>query len=206
MQVFNERDDTFYECAGWGYGPLPPTVFAETSFRIKNREGGFTPLGSSTGVQGQFKNQDVCGTSGRACTLCMKPRGHVVSLERKWWVSRYHIPTYFLRNACKGSWIFLFFFLHTFHYSFDIRLHPIVREKCKHSNNWSRHYISVGFFTEWFLPPKCLDDTGKDQYTLGETRDTGKDQGHWERLDSLHKHCGLSRKIPQGCSCSHHLP
>ena len=54
MEVFNERDDTFYECAGWDYGPLAPTVFAETSFRIKNREGRFTPLGSSTGVQSQF--------------------------------------------------------------------------------------------------------------------------------------------------------
>ena len=39
--------------------------------------------------------------------LCMKPRGHVVSPERKWWVSRYHTTIRFLRNACTSTWIAL---------------------------------------------------------------------------------------------------
>ena len=67
----------------------------------------------------------------------MKPRGHAVSLERKWWVSRYHTPIRFLRNTCMSTWIFSFLtYIPIF---FDIRLHPFMWEKCQLSNSWSRH-------------------------------------------------------------------
>ena len=62
------------------------------------------------------KNTRTCVAPRSALThLCMKPRGHAVSLERKWGVSRYHTPFSFL------TYIPIFF---------DIRLHPFMWEKC----------------------------------------------------------------------------
>ena len=75
------------------------------------------------------KNTRTCVAPRSALThLCMKPRGHAVSLERKWGVSRYHTPIRFLRNTCMSTWIFSFLtYIPIF---FDIRLHPFMWEKC----------------------------------------------------------------------------
>ena len=75
----------------------------ESFFRmVSNPETSFPHFGS-------FEVDPVTCVAPRCALtlLCMKPRGHVVSPERKWWVSRYHTTIRFLRNACTSTWIVL---------------------------------------------------------------------------------------------------